>query len=123
MWLSVICFSTAVLWPEQTWSDRIQSLAFGVLSLLISYGLFRGFLEAVASIGPNVIGRLAFWYIAAVLYFGVFGPLLALITLPFQWQQLFTDDVTVPLFVASIPSGICVSLAAAQVINKHYVEV
>jgi hypothetical protein len=123
MWTTALCLAAAVLWPGQSLSARFQSVLFGVLSIAIGYGFFRLFLGAVASLASQWAGRLAFWYIAFVLYIGIFGPLLALATLPFQWHELFDDEMTFPMFIASFPTGISASLAAARVIDKHYLEV
>ena len=123
LWVSLVLIGVAILWPGQSLYDRLMVLTMAAISISLGYGFFRIVLGMFASLGDRLFGRLIFWYIIAVLYLGIISVPLALLSLPFQWQHLYAEGLTGPIYLASIPMGISAALAAAQVIDKHYVEV
>ena len=122
-WVAAGCIGIAILWPDQTLAERATVLGYGLVAIAMTYGFFRLFLVGIAWLGELFLGRVSYWYILFILYAGAISVPLALLTLPFQWKDLYVDGMTGPMVLASIPSGLSLALAAARVINEKYVEV
>jgi hypothetical protein len=120
---SGLCVGVAVLWPGQSIMERLRVLACAAFLIAVAYIFFKAVLAWLAAVGVQFFGRVAFWYTAFVLYAGIVVMPFALLSLPFQWRGLCADGMTGPMFLASIPSSVAASLAAARVIEKHYVAV
>ena len=95
-------------------------VGYGLVTIVMGYWFFRLMLSGVAWLGDHFLGRLSYWYILFVLYACVVMVPLAIVTLPFQWNDLYVDGMTGPLFLASIPTGLSVALAAARVVVDNY---
>jgi hypothetical protein len=119
----VLCMSAGVLWPGQTISARGTVLAYGALAIASSYAFWRIVLTALAALAENRFPRFALWYIYFVFYGGIFATVVGLLALPFQWKLLDQEEVSGPMFLASLPAGLITAAGALRVLNRYYVEV
>jgi hypothetical protein len=122
-WFAAACVLLAVIWPGQSFGERAGVLWNGVIGTLASYWFFRLFLRGVAWLGDLFLGRVAYWYISLILWAAVMAAPLALLMLPFQWQDLYAGDVTGPLYLSCLPAILSAALAAARIIKDCYLEV
>jgi hypothetical protein len=122
LWFAVACIGLAVILPGQMFGERAGVLWNGLIGTLGSYWFFRLVLRGVAWLGDLFLGRVAYWYISFVLWAAVLAAPLAVVMLPFQWQQLHAGDVTGPLYLSCLPAILSAALAAARIIKDCYLE-
>lgn len=120
VWLAVACMGVGALWPGQSLAERGTVVAYGLTTTILGYWFFRLLLAGIAWLGDHFFGRLSYWYILFVLNACVVMVPLAILALPFQWKDLYVDGMTGPMFLASIPAGVGVALAASRVIVDNY---
>ena len=120
VWVAGAFIGMGVLWPSQSLGERAKVLGYGLITIVMGYWFFRLFLTGVAWLGDHFLGRLSYWYIVFVLYACVVMVPGAVLTLPLQWKDLYVDGMTGPLFLACVPTGVSVALAASKVLVDHY---